>query len=299
MNDTVHIFRYVTAGTFDAYLYQLVEKKQKFISQIMTSKTPMRTMKDVDAVALSYGEIKGIASGNPKIKEKTELDAKIANLKLLKQNFLDNKWTLENNLARFYPNAIRIRKDKIEKVKLDIKEYEDNKAKYGDEYFSMTIMDKKYDNKEEAGKALLERLKTVMKDEYVPIGEYRGFTLEATFKSGLYNCHEVAISKNYTYETKMGADALGNLTRIENVFKGLYAELAGYEKDLDIMEQQYKNAEIESKAEFPYENELNEKIIQLKEINAELGINENEENVIDFDDSEEIEDKAPKKEYVR
>ena len=300
MNDQVHIYRFVTKGTFDAYLYQLVEKKQMYTSQIMTSKTPMRTLEDVDVVALNYAEIKGIASGNPKIREKTELDVKIASLKLLKQDYLSNKYQLQDKLVKFYPVGISTRKDKIANMKADLKCYEESKQKYGDDFPSLIIGDKTYTEKDEAGKALLERLKTVLKEENVIIGQYRGFVLEACFKKNvLYNCHVLTISNNYQYSISLGSDSLGNLTRLENVFKGLDEEIIKSEEELQTFEQQYKNAELESKAEFQYENELKEKIIKLNEINAELGIDDSSNNVIDFDDSDEIEEKSNKREYAR
>lgn len=298
MNKEVNIFRYVTKNTFDAYLFQLVEKKQKFIAQIMTSKTPVRSAEDVDEVALSYGEIKALASGNPVIIEKTELDAEVARLKLLKQSYLNQKYSLEDKIVKYYPTEIEKTSKALELLAEDKKVFEESKKKYGDNFPSITILDITYYDKEQAGNHLLEEVKKIMTTDVTHIGNYRGFELEIFFDR-FSNVHKMNIKNKYHYQIELGNDEYGNLTRIENVFGNIEKEIDNSTIELSNLKEQLDNAKLEIRADFKYETELKEKQIRLNEVNAMLNINEKDKNVTTFDDNEEIELKEKRNDFTR
>ena len=298
MNKQVHIYRYVTKNTFDAYLFQLVEKKQKFISQIMTSKTPVRSAEDVDEVALSYGEIKALASGNPMIMEKTNLDAEVSRLKLLKQSYLNQKYTLEDKIVKYYPVEIEKAKNNLELLAIDKKAYEESKAKTGDNFAGIAIGATTYMEKEIAGKKLLERIKSISSNEVTDIGEYRGFKLQV-FYDGVFNQYRMNISNKYHYQIELGSDEYGNLTRLENAFEKIDKEIGKNQIDLETLTSQFENAKIEAKADFKYETELKEKQIRLNEVNAILNISDKDKNVVDFDDSQDMDDKDRDDDFER
>lgn len=290
-NKEVHIFRYVTQGTFDAYLYQLVEKKQKFISQIMTSKTPVRSAEDIDETALSYGEIKALASGNPLILEKTELDAEVARLKILKQNYLNNKYSLEDKIVKGYPTAISSAELIIKGASADKKMFEENKNKYGDNFPGIVVNDKTYLEKEQGAKALLEAIKEVLTTKPTVIANYRGFELEVFFNR-TDNKHNMNINGEHHYQIELSSDPYGNLTRIENVFGNFEKLIDGKQRELTLLKEELENAKIEVRADFKYETELRNKQIRLNEVNSILNISDKDKNVIDFD--EEVPNKNPK-----
>ena len=298
MNSEVNIYRYITKNTFDAYLFQLVEKKQKFIAQIMTSKTPVRSAEDIDEVALSYGEIKALASGNEKIIEKTELDAEVSRLKLLKQNYLNQKYSLEEKIIKYYPSEIERTSKAIELLTEDKKVFEENKNKYGDKFPSITILETTYYGKEQAGKHLLEEVKKIMTTEVTYLGNYRGFDLEVFFDR-FSNMHKMNIKKNYHYQIELGSDEYGNLTRLENVFGNIEKEINKNTIELANLKEQMENAKLEIRSDFKYETELREKQIRLNELNAELKINEKDKNVAAFDDNEEIDDRDRDDDFTR
>lgn len=298
MNSEVNIYRYITKNTFDAYLFQLVEKKQKFIAQIMTSKTPVRSAEDIDEVALSYGEIKALASGNEKIIEKTELDAEVSRLKLLKQNYLNQKYSLEEKIIKYYPSEIERISKAVELLTEDKKVFEENKNKYGDKFPSITILETTYYGKEQAGKHLLEEVKKIMTTEVTYLGNYRGFDLEVFFDR-FSNMHKMNIKKNYHYQIELGSDEYGNLTRLENVFGNIEKEINKNTIELANLKEQMENAKLEIRSDFKYETELREKQIRLNELNAELKINEKDKNVAAFDDNEEIDDRDRDDDFTR
>ena len=298
-NKKVHIYRYVTEGTFDAYLYQLVENKQKFISQIMTSKTPVRSANDVDETALSYAEIKALAAGNPLIIEKTQLDSEVTKLKLLKQSFLNEKYDLEDSIAKFYPSEIERRTKMNIDVINDKLVYEENKKKYGDEFPSMIVKGIAYRDKEQAGQALINCFSEITTPAPTLIGEYRGFEMEVMFDS-TFNLYKLRIKKNEIYTIELGKDTFGNITRIENVFGNFAKVIEENTANLEELKRQFENAKEEVKKEFPYENELKEKMLRLSEVNKELEIKDKDDEVIeDVDEQEEIENETKSKDYER
>jgi len=298
-NKLVHIYRYVTEGTFDAYLYQLVENKQKFISQIMTSKAPVRSANDVDETALSYAEIKALAAGNPLIIEKTQLDSEVAKLNLLKQSFLNQKYHLEDRIIKYYPVEIARVEKSIEDYMNDIAVYEESKNKYGDEFPTMIIKDVTYKEKEEAGQALLNCFAEMTTPAPTKIGEFRGFDLELMYNSS-YKTFDMNIKKNETYSIELGKDVYGNITRIENAFQNIYKIIEPQKLKLEELNKQFINAQEETKKEFPYENELKEKIARLLEVNMSLEIKDKEDEIIDdFEDVEEVENNKKDKDKNR
>jgi len=297
MNKLVHIYRYVTEGTFDAYLFQLVEKKQKMVGQIMTSKTPMRSIEGFDDVALAYAEIKGLASGNPLIKEKTELDAEVIRLKLLKQNYLNQKYSLEDMIAQYYPDEITRTQTAITNMTEDYNLYTQSKEKLGEEFSQITINEKTYYDKELAGKAILAEMKNIEMTEYRNIGNYRGFELSMLFDSKMQK-YTMKISNKYNYKIELGTDIYGNLTRIENALKGIESKLESNKTYLTRLEEQLKVAKEEVKTEFKYETQLNEAQKRLDEINIILKLDDKKEKTLDiYDDS--IEDKNDEPKYNR
>ena len=298
MNKEVNIFRYVTKNTFDAYLFQLVEKKQKFIAQIMTSKTPVRSAEDVDEIALSYGEIKALASGNPMIIEKTELDAEVARLKLLKQSYLNQKYALEDKIVKYYPSEIERTSKALELLAEDKILFEESKKKYGDSFPSITIVGTTYYEKEQAGKNLLEEVKKIMTTEVTYLGNYRGFELEIFFDR-FSNAHKMNIRNKYHYQIELGSDEYGNLTRLENAFGNIDKEINKNTIELSNLKEQLENSKLEIRSDFKYETELKEKQIRLNEVNAILNINEKDKNVATFDDNEEIDDRNRDDDFTR
>ncbi|MBR3889682.1 helicase, partial [bacterium] len=210
-NEEVDIYRYVTEGTFDAYLYQLVENKQRFISQIMTSKTPVRFAEDIDETALSYAEIKALAAGNPLIIEKTELDTQVAKLKLLKQTHLSQIYAMEDKVIKFYPNEIKRLEKRIEDISEDVKHLTEN-TKPIDGFQGMNIKEKEYTDKAEAGQMLIDICKSMTNSEPIEIGEYRGFKMILTFDSFDRKFH-LGMKNILSYDVELGADVHGNITR--------------------------------------------------------------------------------------
>lgn len=270
-NEDVHIYRYVTEGTFDAYLYQLVENKQKFIGQIMTSKTPLRSADDIDDSALSYAEIKALASGNPKVKEKMDLDIEVNKLKLAKANYLSEKYELENQIMKYYPKKIQSIKERIGGLQ------EDSKLVVpATEFTSLTLFDKTYVDKEQAGNALLLACKQCKSTDPIPIGTYRGFQLEMKYDS-FYNYHIVNLKGRLTYPVELGKDVYGNLTRLDNQIESFAKKLLTEEELLKENSQQLIYAKEEVNKPFDKEKLLEEKVKQLSILNKELDMNEKDE----------------------
>lgn len=265
-NSDVHIYRYVTEQTFDAYLYQLVENKQKFISQIMTSKSPVRSAEDIDEASLSYAEIKALASGNPKIKEKMDLDIQVSKLKLAKANYLSERYDLEDKIIKYYPMKIASIKEHISHYQLDMET-----TKEVEEFSGMRIQDKFYEEKELAGNALLLACKSHKSSDSKPIGEYRGFEMHLSYDS-FYNYHKLILKKNAQYQVELGADVYGNITRIDNQINSIFKKLEIEKALLVDVEHQFENAKEEVNRPFEKEQELQEKSTRLSELNKELDI---------------------------
>lgn len=293
-NKEVYIYRYVTEKTFDAYLYQLVENKQKFISQIMTSKTPMRSAEDIDEVALSYAEIKALAAGNPLIIEKTELDTQVSKLKLLKQSYLNEQYDLESRIKKSYPAQIKELESNIGNYKKDIeflKEYE----KEDNVFYGMTINNILYDEKQKAGEMLISECKKTITDEYKIIGEYKGFEMELKFSS-FFKEYNLILRKNSVVSINLGTSELGNITRIDNALNNIPALLIKSEEELIITKEQLEKAKEEFGKPFIQEEELKNKTKRLNEVNTLLNMNEKTRELID-DENEEI--KEPNQMYKR
>ena len=230
-NPEVDIYRYVTEGTFDAYLYQLVENKQRFISQIMTSKTPVRFAEDIDETALSYAEIKALAAGNPDIIEKTELDTQVAKLKLLKQNYLSEKYELEDKVIKYYPNEIKRLENRIEDMKEDIEVFNNNNTP-DNSFEKMNIKGTDFTERKEAGEKIIEICKSMTNPEPLEIGEYKGFKIILSFDT-MDRKFYASMKNNLSYKTELGSDPSGNITRIDNVLNGIETRLSSVENNLE------------------------------------------------------------------
>lgn len=269
-NKDVYIYRYVTEGTFDAYLYQLVENKQKFIGQIMTSKSPVRSAEDIDEASLSYAEIKALASGNPKVKEKMELDTKVSKLKLAKANYLSQKYDLEDRIIKYYPQKIKAIKTRIEGLENDIKDLKPQKEFQQIKIKDMLIVDKK-----QAGNAILLACKGYDGQDKKYIGEYRGFDLYIQFNS-LSQYYIISLKKELYYPVELGNDVYGNLTRIDNAIENIPKSLKVEKELFQNTLQQLHNAELEVEKPFEKEDELNNALKKLSKINKELDLDKKE-----------------------
>ena len=296
-NTEVDIYRYVTEGTFDAYLYQLVENKQRFISQIMTSKTPVRFAEDIDETALSYAEIKALAAGNPDIIEKTELDTQVAKLKLLKQNYLSEKYALEDKVIKYYPNEIKRLENRIEDMKEDIKVFNNNNTP-DNSFEKMNIKDTDFTERKEAGEKIIEICKSMTNPEPLEIGEYKGFKIILSFDT-MDRKFYASMKNNLSYKTELGSDPSGNITRIDNVLNGIETRLSGVENNLEDTKKNYESAKKEIEKPFPQEEELKTKSKRLDELNIKLNLNNKDKEIID--DGNDISDDSQdcKKEYER
>ena len=292
-NAKVYVYSYVTEKTFDSYMYQLVEQKQKFISQIMTSKTPSRTMEDIDDKALTYGEIKALATGNPKILEKTTLDTEVSKLKLLKQEFMNQKYSLQDKIMKYFPEEIIRLNNKIEAMKEDTIKLKEYTKPNKDGFSPMIINQILYTDKQDAGKKLLDCIQELKSMETKEIGEYRGFKMEISFDSFTKNI-KLKLKNKFSYSIDLGTDSNGNITRINNCLENIAKDIPLETEILDNIHLQLENAKIEEQKEFPKEQELKEKLKKLDEINAELKINDNEHEMIG-DEQEEKEDKNKEK----
>ena len=293
-NPEVDIYTYVTEGTFDGYLYQLVENKQKFISQIMTSKTPVRSAEDIDEKALSYAEIKALAAGNPLIIEKTELDASVSKLKLLKQSFLSQIYDLEDKIAKYFPNEINRLDNKIKMLSEDIERAKENtKTSEENKFSSMNLKDKIYTERQEAGAKILELCKSMKNPDPINIGEFRGFSMELYFDT-MSRDFKINLKGSLSHVVSLGDDPSGNTIRLDNALDNLDKDLKKAKEQLEDTKQQFENAKIESKKQFPQEQELKEKSKRLNEVNKKLSIKDKAENEID---TNEIEDTGKSKDY--
>ena len=293
-NKEVYIYRYVTEKTFDAYLYQIVENKQKFISQIMTSKTPLRTAEDIDEVALSYAEIKALAAGNPLIIEKTDLDAQVSKLQLLKQSHLSEIYDLEDKVRKTYPNQIKGLENTISGYEKDIVVRDNNKK----DIFEMTINGIKYNERAEAGEKIVEECRKMRSPNPVEIGEFCGFKIEISFDS--FNREFIVdLKSNLEHPTLLGESNSGNVIRIENLLSNLETKLEGKKTELENVKIQYENAKNEIKRPFPREEELQEKTKRLNELNVLLNLNEKTNEIIDDEKEEDRYSSKTKEDYER
>ena len=282
-NDKVKIFRYVTEGTFDSYSWQLIENKQKFIGQIMTSKSPVRSCEDVDEAALSYAEVKALATGNPYIKEKMDLDIQVSKLKLMKANHTSQKYRLEDNITKNYPQQIAIFKERINGFTVDMQKYEQNKP-LDKEQFSMTIGGKAYTDKKEAGTAIIAMCKEIKGiNASADVGEYLGFKLNVTFDS-FNNKFVMNVKGAMSHPMEVGTDPLGNITRINNALEAMPAQLEEAQTKLSNVEHQLETAKAEVNKPFAQEAELSEKLDRLTALNALLNMDEKGNDAIGMDE---------------
>ena len=285
-NKEVHIFRYVTENTFDAYLFQTLENKQKYISQIMTSKTPVRVAEDVDEATLNYAEIKALATGNPLIKEKMDLDVEVSKLKMLESNFKSNLYKLEDKVVKFYPKEIERLKERIENLKEDIKNVEpyrevDKNLKEDNKFTSLIIDGKKYIDKKIAGEFLLNKIKGVkiyreMDKDGEKIGEYRNFDLSIKYDS-FFNKYNFILKGKGEYRGEFGTDEIGNITRMDNVLDKLPERLENAISKLKDTEEQFQTAKIEIQKTFPQAELLKDKTLRLAEVNNLLDMGKTED----------------------
>ena len=284
-NKRVDIFRYVTENTFDSYMWQTIENKQKFISQIMTSKSPVRSCEDVDETALSYAEIKALATGNPHIKEKMDLEIEVSRLKLIKANYLSQKYTLEDSLLKHYPREIRLTQERIKGYEADIALYEQHRS---EDFPGMLICGTHYAEKKDAGTAILEACKAMTSPEAKEIGSYRGFTLLLSYDV-LSKVFRMTLRGELSHTVELGSDIHGNIQRMENLFEAFPVRLSACEKVLDTLKEQMENAKAEVEKPFAQEQELSEKTARLAELDALLNIDKRESDVIDAETEENLE----------
>ena len=285
-NPEVDIYSYVTEGTFDAYLYQLVESKQKFISQIMTSKSPVRSAEDVDEQTLSYAEIKALASGNPMIKEKMDLDIEVSKLKLLKGNHLSQKYALEDAISKGFPKQIAETQARIAGYGADIAAVKENTHPNGDGFSPLTLAGVTHADKKEAGAALLTMCQTMLSPEATQIGSYRGLTLELAFDTFARE-YRLTMIGQLRHTVTLGTDVFGNLQRMDNALEGLPIKEQTCREQLSNLQTQLETAKVEVQKPFPREAELNTKTARLEELNSLLNLDHKEPEIVDAEPDED------------
>lgn len=278
-NPQVDIYRYVTEQTFDAYLYQLVEGKQKFASQIMTSKSPVRSAEDIDETALSYAEIKMLATGNPYIKEKMDLDIQVQKLKMLKSNFLSEKYGLEDKVIKFYPQQIAYLKSRVEGLTKDVETAKLHPKPIDEQPLGMMVSGVSYSEKAEAGQAIINACKSMNNPDAIPLGEYRGFQMELYFDTVQRN-YVVKLKGETSRDVPLGDDAHGNIVRIDNGIERFEETLADTKNSLENTEKQFETAKQEIEKPFAKEEELRAKTARLDELNILLNMDKKENEIV-------------------
>ena len=271
-NKQVYVYNYVTESTFDAYLYQTLENKQKFISQIMTSKSPMRSCDDIDEQALSYAEIKALCAGDPRIREKMDLDVQVAKLKVLRGDFQNQKYRLEDKLLKTFPEEIQKQKARITALQQD-SQIAAAHPQDKENFCGMTIKGMMFDDKKTAGERLILAAKELPDTEPVVLGEYRGFELSVRYEP-VRNEQQAVLKGKAIYPVALGADPHGNITRLDNLLAGFDERIANAENRLENLLQQQTAAQAEVEKPFPQEEELAQKSARLAELNAQLDVDE-------------------------
>ena len=298
-NPDVDIYRYVTEQTFDAYLYQLVEGKQKFASQIMTSKSPVRSAEDIDETALSYAEIKMLATGNPYIKEKMDLDIQVQKLKLLKSNFLSEKYALEDKIIKYYPQRITALENRIEGLKQDVETAKQHPKPTDDRFVGMEVKGVFYSEKADAGKAIIEACKQMNSPDPIPLGKYRGFETELLFNTAERN-YEIRLKGATSRNVPLGDDAHGNIIRLDNGIERFAESLSLAENDLENTKNQLETAKKEVQKPFIQEEELKTKLARLDELNILLNMDKRENEIVGGEPDEgEVPNTRKEKTYER
>lgn len=298
-NPDVDIYRYVTEQTFDAYLYQLVEGKQKFASQIMTSKSPVRSAEDIDETALSYAEIKMLATGNPYIKEKMDLDIQVQKLKLLKSNFLSERYALEDKIIKYYPQRITALENRIEGLKQDVETAKQHPKPTDDRFVGMEVKGVFYSEKADAGKAIIEACKQMNSPDPIPLGKYRGFETELLFNTAERN-YEVRLKGATSRNVPLGDDAYGNIIRLDNGIERFAESLSLAKNDLENTKNQLETAKKEVQKPFIQEEELKTKLARLDELNILLNMDKRENEIVGGEPDEgEVPNTRKEKTYER
>ena len=294
-NPKVDIYRYVTEQTFDAYLYQLVEGKQKFASQIMTSKSPVRSAEDIDETALSYAEIKMLATGNPYIKEKMDLDIQVQKLKMLKSNFLSEKYGLEDKVIKFYPQQIAYLKSRVEGLTKDVETAKLHPKPIDEQPLGMMVSGVSYSEKAEAGQAIINACKSMNSPNAIPLGEYRGFQMELYFDTVQRN-YVVKLKGETSRDVPLGDDSHGNIVRIDNGIERFEEALADTKNSLENTEKQFETAKQEIEKPFAKEEELRAKTARLDELNILLNMDKKENEIVggEPDEGEAVGDRKEK-----
>ena len=298
-NPKVEIYRYVTKQTFDAYLYQLVEGKQKFASQIMTSKSPVRSAEDIDETALSYAEIKMLATGNPYIKEKMDLDIQVQKLKLLKSNFLSEKYSLEDKIIKYYPQRITSLENRINGLTADVETAKQHPKPTDDRFVGMEVKGVFYSEKAEAGKAIIEACKEMTSPAPIPLGKYRGFETELSFDT-TERSYCVTVKGETGKQVSLGDDVFGNITRIDNAVERFADDLEKAKDSLADTKNQFATAQKEVQKPFVQEEELKSKLARLDELNILLNMDKKENEIVGGEPDEgESTEKRKEKSYER
>ena len=301
-NEEVHIFRYVTENTFDAYLYQILENKQRFISQIMTSKSPVRSAEDIDETSLSYAEVKALATGNPNIKEKMDLDIQVSKLKLLKANHLSQKYALEDKLLKHFPRQIKSIQERIAGYEKDLglymqnsesKNVEDNSE--DSKFAGMTIKGTHYTEKAKAGTAILEACKQMTSPEPQVVGNYMGFSMLFSFDS-FNKQYQINLRGTMSHTATLGTDIHGNITRLNNVLGEIPKKLEYCKEQLKTLHQQMGTAKTQVDIPFEKEEELQKKSARLSELNILLNMDKHENEMLDAEPYEDMD--MPEKKAV-
>lgn len=285
-NKEVEIYRYVTEGTFDAYLYQLVETKQKFISQIMTGKSPVRSMEDADDAALSYAEVKMLATGNPLFKEKMDLEIQLQLLTMLKTSYLSEKYSLEDKINKEYPQKIVAYKAEILGLEKDMQTAKEHPKMVGDKFAGIKIGDDFFTEKEDAGNEIINQCQAIgNSDQLHLIGEYRGFELYVSYEKFRHD-YMFHLKGEISHSGTVGTDAIGNITRLDNAIEGIEKRKTNCENSLSETEKQLEIAKNNANKPFAQEEELQSKQSRLNEINIELNLDENGVQVFDAEPDE-------------
>ena len=277
-NPEVQIYRYVTEGTFDSYLYQMVENKQRFISQVFTSKAPARVMQEIDDVVLSYNEIKALATGNPQIIERANLETEVNKLKMLRASFLSQKYELEDKVLKYYPKEIQQYEERIAGTTADIARRDKNTPAEG--FPPMNVKGIAYTEKAQAGKALLDACSQMESTEPVSIGSYRGFGMELSYEA-FSKEYQVSLKGALSHRVSLGTDVFGNITRMDNALNGLEQRLESNREALERTKEQMETAKIEAEKPFPREGELREKSQRLAELTKLLKLDEKDRELLD------------------
>ena len=288
--EEVDIYRYVTKDTFDAFLWQIVETKQRFISQIMTEKSPARTMEDTDESTLSYAEIKALATGNPLIKEKMDLDVTVSRLTLLKSSFMSQKYSLEDQIYRHFPQKIQELEQRIRGFTSDMEQVKSTVMSEPGKLSPMEIEGTVYTEKKDAGAAILAACKAKTSPENVLLGSYRGFEMDLSFET-FYKEFQITFRREHIYVVSLGSDSLGNLQRIDNALDGIENRLNTARLQLETTRQELETAKEEVQKPFPQEQELQEKSARLQELNSLLNMDQRDDTILDEETEEETVEK--------